>query len=697
MSHPPLLLEIGCEEIPARMIAGATEELGRRVIGLLDAARLPHGEVSGWGGPRRLAVRIEAVPPRQAERDELVLGPPEGASRDADNSPSPAIRGFAKKHGVAPEALSVVETERGRYLGLRRRVAGLTLGELLAASLPAAVESMPFPKTMRWSDGRRRWVRPVHWLLALHGSTVLPVKLFDVQAGANSRGHRFHGALHVPVAHPDDYAEALAAARVIVDSAERRQRLSAALAQAARTLEGELVDDPSLLGEVADLVEWPGVVLGHFDRAFLDLPREILVTTLRHHQKCFSVQDRQGRLLPVFLAVSNSPVDPAGHITRGNEWVVGGRLEDAAFFWREDRREPLASRSERLRGVIFHGSGTYADKVRRLEVLVQALGERLGASGGEIDQARQASREAKNDLVTGTVGEFPELQGRVGGLMLRGEGAPEPVAQAVYAHYQPAGPGDAVPAGGVACLLALADRLDTLHELLRAGEVPTGSRDPLGLRRAANGLFRIIIERGWSLALADLVEVTAANEALVSFLRERLPHYLRDAGHTPKEVAAVLGVDANRHDGLSLPDVVARLQALRGVAAREDFAHLADLTKRVDTILARNADVVAALPVSAAAYTEEQPAARELHAWCERWDEEALALEATGRYGEVVDLLARFVQPVDRFFGEVLVIDAAQPEATRFRWAILTKLRSVLTRCFDLRQLAGQADRRVAP
>jgi glycyl-tRNA synthetase beta chain len=700
MSREPLLIEIGCEEIPARMIPGAAADLGRRVEALLDGAGLAHDACTAWGGSRRLTVRVEQVEARQRDREETVLGPPAQIAFDAQNRPTDAARGFARKQGVEPEALTLVETDRGGYAGFRRNVVGRTVGELLAAELPAVVEGMTFPKTMRWGDGTRRWVRPVHRVLALHGKEVLPLELFGVRASDLSAGHRFRGRGEVRVEHPDGYAETLEKAFVLVDPAERRRRIAEALQTRAAELGGELVADLHLLDEVADLVEWPGVVPGSFDAGFLELPRELLATTLRHHQKCFSVADEEGRPLPFFLAVANTDRDPAGHVRRGNEWVVGGRLEDARFFWREDRKAPLAGLTEELHRVVFHARcGSYADKALRMERIAGAIAGCLGLDAATAEECRAAARLAKNDLVTGTVGEFPELQGRVGGLMLREEGAPESVAAAVYAHYQPQGPEDDVPPTDAAGVVAVADKLDSVVELLGAGEKPSGSRDPFGLRRAGAGIIRILAERDWTATLQDLCEATDPGPEAKRFLEERLRAYLRDAGYSTNEILAVMRPRVSEHDVYTwtLHDILARLEAIKQVRGREDFRHLVKLTERVDNILTKDAAALSAIVEKAdlrGEYEERKEAARALAGMVERFAPQMAAKSEEKSYDGVVELLSEFIDPVETFFDEVLVVDKKDPTATIHRRELLAKLRDVLTRYFDIRELAGQAERR---
>jgi glycyl-tRNA synthetase beta chain len=691
MSVRPLLLEIGCEEIPARMVSGAADDLKALLIRILDKAAIDHGPASAWGGPRRLAVRVEEVEAGQRDREEMVLGPPAAVAFDGDGALTKAARGFAGKQGIDPEQLVLVENEKGSYAGFRREVAGKTTGELLAQALPGGVAGISFPKSMRWGDGTMRWVRPVHWLLALHGDTVLDLELFGVKSSGCSEGHRFTSSEAVKVDHPDSYEPSLEAAGVVADPARRRERLVSVLNSAAEELGGRLVDDPPLLEEVIHLVEWPGD---------LELPRELLVTTLRHHQKCFSVQSADGTLLPAFLAVANSERDPGGHIRRGNEWVVNGRLDDARFFWREDRKRTLAELFEKLEKVVFHAKlGSYADKARRIRDLAGRLARRLGMGEAEAALCEKAALLSKNDLVTGTVGEFPELQGEVGGLLLREEAEPEELAGGVYSHYRPAGAHDSIPPTEVGCVVSVADKLDSAARLIEAGEMPTGSKDPFGLRRATSGIFRIVTQRRWPLALAALDELAGMDGAGRRFFLERLQNYLRESGSTVNEITAVLRpqVDPEEALGWNLHDIAARLEAIATVRTREDFALLADLTKRVDNILTKGRETfekAEARAAGAEGFKEDKDAALELRKMIDRHSKEIEDEASGGRYLEVVEILARFVDPVERFFTDVLVLDPENPEATLHRKELLTRLSGVLTRCFDIRELAGQADRR---
>lgn len=699
MERAPLLVEIRCEEIPARMIPQAAADLAARLGAILDQAGLAHGPSTAWGGSRRVAVRVEDVAPRQEDRDEQVLGPPASAAFGAGGAMTPAGVGFARKQGIDPAALVRIKTDKGEYVGFSRRVEGREVGTILAAGLPAAVASMSFPKTMRWADGTPRWVRPVHGLLALHGKTPLAIELFGVRSDSSTEGHRFLSSGPVVVGHPDAYAKALEAAFVVADPAERRARLDRRLREAAAERGGELVEDGGLLDEIADLVEWPGVVVGTFETGFLDLPEEILITTLRHHQKSFSVRAK-GRLLPVFLSVANTDRDRAGHVRRGNEWVVSGRLEDARFFWREDRKRTLDSRVADLAKVTFHAkAGSYADKAEALADLAERIARAAGLRDDEAAAAREAGRLAKTDLVTGLVGEFPELQGVVGGLLARAEGIDAAVAAAIYEHYRPAGASEAVPDTGAGAALSIADKLHTTASLIAAGETPTGSRDPFGLRRATSGIFRVLEAKGFTLSVTQLCGLVGDDDRLYVFLLERLENWLAERGFTKHEVSAVQKrkISDTAFDTWSLPRILARLEFLRSFRGHADFDRLVDLTKRIDNICTQTGPAIAAeieRGFSPGGFVESQPAALELRAFHERTAPKVRAASDGSDFPGVLSLLLDYVAPIGRFFEEVLVLDRDNLDATIARHGLLQDVKATLTQDFDIRELAGQADRR---
>jgi len=699
MKTATLLIEIGCEEIPARMIPAAAAQFGERLIDLLDQQKLAHGTATTWGGSRRLTVSIDSVQQRQADRKEQVLGPPVKAGLDAAGELTRAAVGFAQKKGITPENLQTISTDRGNYLGFEHEVEGRTLGEILAESFPTVVEKIFFPKMMRWGNGDYRWARPVHWLLALHGSETLPISLFGISASCQSMGHRFLSPAVVDINRPEDYLELLEKAHVVIDPDLRRSRIQTALDTASQQAGGELISDGELLNEVAQLVEWPGIVCGEFPRSYLALPRELLVTTLRFHQKCFSIQSAQGELMPCFLAIANTDRDPSGHIKRGNEWVVAGRLEDARYFWNEDRKQTLAARTPGLNGMVVHSKiGTYADKATRLAQVAKRVAAHLQLADVQVTQCEEAAFLSKNDLISGTVGEFPELQGIVGGLLLEAEGADDAVVRGVYEHYRPEGPSDSIPESTAGAIVAVTDKLDSLASFVGIGEGPTGSRDPFGLRRAANGMFRIIIEKEWEFSLEDLAVVAGVDAAFVTFLSERLQSSLKELGYTVNEIRAVFRpkIETTLVTTMPIPDLVSRLEAIKTVRSRTDFAHLVDLTKRVDNIVTKNSALIEEIRSTSTtvAYVEQAEAAIDLARLIDESGNSIHADAGDRRYLDVVKQFAKFIDPVELFFEDVLVLDTENAGATHSRIELVARLNTLLTDVFDIRELAGQATRR---
>lgn len=645
-----LLLEIGCEEIPARMLRGASDDLAVCVTDVLAGSGLEHGDARSLCTPRRLAVLVRDVALRQADRDEDVSGPPVRAAFDTAGKPTKAALGFAQKMGVDVASLARIATPKGEYLGVRRHLPGRSARELLAETLPRAIAGMSFPKTMRWGSGAYRFVRPVHWIVALLGPNIVPLEIFAVRAGRVSAGHRVMGQREVTIPSPGQYESLLLAQGVAVDRDQRRRTLSRRLVELAGEDGVRPVEDPDLLEEAADLVEHPAAVLGSFPLEFLELPREILVTTLRHHQKAFATETDEG-LSHRFLVVADLDQDADGFIRKGNEWVVVGRLEDARFFFQEDRKVPFDGRREKLDQVTFHAkAGSYLEKSRRVESIATNLGEIVnrawadragdpglspksrprggggmrphaaqgskdGGSAGslvpasiDLDALRAAARLAKCDLTSGLVGEFPELQGIAGGLYMKIEGGhdhPPGAAEAVYDQYRPAGAKDALPRTGEGALLALADRLDTLAALARCVGLPSGSKDPFGLRRAASGAIRIVVETPLPLSLDSLVRAAQAAASGIAtqpdssasdgdtqaFLVERLQFWLREKDVRYDTVNAVLlASGGHRAPREALPRLVEKTLALERLRDLPDFAALVEIHKRCRNLLEQAED-----------------------------------------------------------------------------------------------------------
>ena len=697
MSDHQFLLELLCEEIPAAALAGAAAQLADGIETRLGEEGI--GEVRrafvGYTS-RRLAVVFTGLPERQPDRAVEVQGPPVKAAFAADGSPTAAALGFARGQGVAVDALRVVDGPKGQVVAATRTVPGEAMEAVLARTVEAVVPALRFPKAMRWGAGEYTFVRPLHRVVALFGAqrleTVVPLTLFGVAAGSTTLGHR--------VAHPgpvellgaagvEDYVQRLAAAGVVVDPAERHAVLQEKAAALAAEVGCAVRRDEALVGEHVDLLEYPGLVRGQIPTAAMALPEEVLVTTLRHHQKCL-VLERDGRVAPYFLAVMDRASDPKGLVREGNEWVVGARLQDAAFFFSQDRRRPLADHARRLDRVQFHQKlGSYADKA----VAVQALARWLGAGLADDDEITTAAALARADLVTGMVGEFPELQGVMGGLYARLEGYPEAVWRAVYDHYRPAGLEGDLPQGTLGAVVGAADRLDTLAALFAVGEVPTGSKDPFALRRAALAVVRLCAEMPLRIdlraaigrAVAGRAACAAGGEAevaaqLAEFVRERERFYLVTKVGVAGEVAdAVLEA---RWGVVS--DDVSRAQALEAVRGEEVFASLAVAFKRVRNILAK---------ADRGAGDEGlliEPAEKALLEVLQTVEATVASAVAAGEYAAGLRALATVAAPLDRFFVEVMVMceDAALRQA---RLALLARLERVFLSLADLSRLGGAA------
>ncbi len=550
----PFLLEIGTEEIPDWMIPGALESLHL----LFEKTGVPHETVRLDATPRRLVLRAEGLPERQPDIEERVLGPAKSAAPQA-------VAGFARKNGIPPEDLTIESTPKGEYYSFVKKVRGRGTREILAEALPGIILQIYFPKTMYWTGkGGPRFIRPIRWIVALLADEVVRFELAGVRSGALSSGHRRLGSPEISI-NIADYEQRLRDHYVILSAEERRNKIS-------NELVGVLVKpDQALLETLVYLTEFPTPITGHFDPHFLELPEEVLVTVMRHHQKYFSVEDAEGRLAPQFVAVMNIDSDPEGFVRRGNERVLRARFNDARFFWETDQKKKLADRKQDLAHVTFQAKlGSYLEKTERMMALV-------GQLGGDAHAVR-AAELAKCDLTTELVKEFTELQGVVGGLYARVQGESDPVWQAIYDHYKPESMDDAIPRNRSGQIVALADKLDTLRGCFRVGLIPTGSRDPFALRRAAQGVVRILAEGKFETPLLDFVD---GNQELISFLEDRVRFYFRDVrGFKYDEVNAAMAAGWS-----NLVDLEARLVRIQNLRGTPDFEPLAASFKRIRNIL----------------------------------------------------------------------------------------------------------------
>ena len=659
------LLEIGLDEIPARMIASAEAELGRRVTGLLTRERLlaEGAAVTTYSTPRRLAVLAQGVLEAQADTEEQLTGP-SWKIAFKDGAPTPAAEAFAKKAGVAVEALEKVTTPKGEYVGATVKRTGRAASEILSSDLPKEVLALYWAKNMYWREGKpERFVRPVRWVVALLDAAIVPLEIAGIPAGNQSRGHRIlHGDSPVTIAMPAGYAETLKSAKVVVDVADRRQIIRKALDKVTRTIPGaKWREDEPLVETVTHLTEWPSVILGNFAGEFLTLPEEVLVTVMRDHQKYFAVEDANGKLAPHFLAVLNTEADEEGNaiIRHGNQKVLVARFKDAQFFWDFDQKTPLIDRVESLKNVTFQKElGSYYWKSEQNLAIAESLAKTTELSGAKFDAGAlfKAVELAKTDLTAELVKEFTELQGIIGGLYARVQGLSERTALAIYEQYIPASTEDNIPVSTEGQLLGLADRIQTITAMFGIGQIPTGSKDPFALRRAANAIIKILAESSLPLTINDVLRTSTVADGgvlfeLALFLRERLNFYLKDVrGFAYDVVNAVLASGAD-----DVRDAIARAEALTQVRDSEDFAAVSAAFKRIANILKQAEEK--GFAIQAASSGKLAPEAKALAEASEALAPKVARLRESHAYTEALSEIATLRPAVDAFFDKVMVLD----------------------------------------
>lgn len=658
-----LLLEIGTEELPAAFVPPALADLESGTRTALEDARLSHGALHVYGTPRRLAVLVEQLAARQPDLSRQVTGPPARAAFDAEGKPTKAAEGFARGQGVAVESLEVVETPKGPYVAAQVEEKGRGADEILPELLAGVVRGLPFRKSMRWGSVDVTFARPVHWMCALLGGKGLSFTFGDVESGKKTRGHRFLAPAEISLRSPGQYLEKLEAARVLVDPARRREAVLTQAEAAVREMNPawRLRDDPALVDEVTNLVELPVAVLGGFDPSHLELPPEVLVSEMRHHQRYFSVEDaKTGRLVPYFVAVSNTPVKDPAVSRRGYERVLAARLADARYFYEHDRKRRLEDRTTDLERVVFQQKlGTVAEKVERVRALALWLASRLDLDASQPTIGRTATL-AKADLTTGMVGEFPDLQGTMGRYYAAADGEDPKVALGIEEHYLPRNAGDRLPEGDEGALVGLADRIDTLVGIFGIGKPPSGAADPFGLRRATLGAVNIVLARGYRFSLSALLDQALdllvpkltlsaqdTKAAVLDFFRGRLKNLWAE-NHPVDVVEAVLS--AGFDDLLGARE---RVDALSRMKAAPDFAPLAEAFTRAANIVAK-APTVEARDVEPDLFEDES----ERVLWKKGMSihekvEQALAEHD---YGAALAEMATLKAPVAAFFDAVLVM-----------------------------------------
>ena len=687
MSAKDLLFELCTEELPPRTLPALSNALTEGLAKGIDAAGVPHGKVHGFATPRRLAVWIEKLAEHQPDRQVERRGPPLANAFDSQGSPTQAATAFAKSCGVPVGELSKLTTEKGAWLQFRGTERGAATTTLLKDILTQAIAALPIAKRMRWGTHSAEFVRPVRSVVLLYGDEVVPMEVLGLQSGRVTSGHRFHSPKPITLKGAKGYETKLRRAKVIADFAKRREMIRLGVIAAAAEVNGTALIDDALLDEVTALVEWPVPLTGQFEQRFLSLPREVVIATVQDHQRYFAVQGADGKLSGWFVTVSNIESRDPSKVREGNERVVRPRLSDAAFFWDQDRKMSLQGHAARLSGVIFQAKlGNYADKTARVTLLSELIGRRIEA-GSDV---REAAELSKADLMTAMVGEFPELQGTMGRYYAEAQGLPHDVSVAIEEHYRPRFAGDALPSTKIGQALSLADKIDTLVGIFAIEQRPTGTKDPFGLRRAAVGVLRILLEAHLELDLVDVlgaaaaaqpVQRTAAAVEVYDFIAERLrAMLLEQPGTTPEMLDAVF---ANRPR--SPLDAVTRLAALKEFLLLPDAVVLAAINKRIANIL-KKTQVSQDWTVDPHGLTEE--AERGLHQALKELRDPVLEATKQRRYADSLHALAGLRAPVNDFFDRVMVMDENTAKRNN-RLALLRDVQALLGGVADLSRLPG--------
>ncbi|WNC16887.1 glycine--tRNA ligase subunit beta [Brevibacillus brevis] len=686
MSKRDLLLEVGLEEMPARFVASAAAQLKERVEKWLAEQRVPFDGISSMETPRRFAVLVSGLAEKQPDRNDEAKGPARKIAQDEAGNWTKAALGFARSNGVSPEELYFKDVNGVEYVHARKSEAGKETRELLP-QLADVIAGMNFPKNMRWGANDLKYVRPIRWLVALFGNELIDLEIAGVKSGRVTRGHRFLGT-DVEIQTPDEYKGKLAEQHVMVDPEERR----ATIVEQIRRMEQEngwnIPMDEGLLDEVVHLVEYPTALYGTFEEEFLSIPREVLVTSMREHQRYFPVENAEGQLLNHFVTVRNGDSRALENVAKGNEKVLRARLSDARFFYVEDQKLSIDSCLKKLETIVFHEElGTIGDKVRRVRKTAAQIAAKLGVSQEEAKQVDRIAEIAKFDLVTNMVGEFPELQGIMGEDYARKAGEADVVARGVFEHYLPRFAGDLTPKSAQGAIVSLADKLDTIIGIFSIGIVPTGSQDPYGLRRMAAGIVTILLERGWQLSLEQLWDATLETYAaqgvnkrtaaevkqdLVDFFALRLKNVLQENEVRYDVVDAVLSADLSY-----VPMIMAKAKALMAAVAGEEFKLVVEQFNRVNN-LAQKAE---ADKVDEALFAEEVE--RSLY---QAYLSVQREVDGLSDQDKVLATLSTLREPIHAFFDKVMVM--ADDQAVRAnRLGLLLRLSRLIYGYADFSKL----------
>lgn len=699
-----LLLEIGTEEIPAGYIEPALDALSRTLREKLTRARIDHGVATVYGTPRRLAVIVDHVASRQHPLKTEVQGPPERIAFDAQGNATVAAIKFAEKIGIDAGRLVVKSTEKGSYVCAVKTERGRSTDALLKQIIPEVITALPFPKTMTWGARRLHFARPIHFILCLRGSRVVSFALDGLKSGRYTRGHSFvcPGKIRIPAA--EQYPEILRRAHVVADLSERRRQIEADIASAATTVGGSVLPDPELVDTVKNLVEFPAVVAGGFDPKFLRLPREILITAMREHQKYFAIVDESDHLMPGFIAVNNTPARDMDLVARGHERVLRARLEDAQFFFNSDLKVPLDRWVEKLKGVLFQASlGSVYEKTLRVRQLAEFIADAVSIQNGSSAQAGDlkatVSRAAflcKADLVSQVVGEFPKLQGIMGRVYAMRAGESDAVAAAIESHYRPVYSGGPLPDSPAGALLSVADKIDSICGCFQADLIPTGASDPYALRRQGIGIVQIMLANGLSFSLRQVIRKGVAlfgeadsekrrqtENGVYTFISHRIVNLLTEEGFSRDLISAIVAVSIDH-----VPNVWNRIRALQSLKEKPDFEPLAVAFKRVVNIIRQAGEkgiLARAREVDPRLFQDE--AERSLYRACGQTEQAVAGALKQGQVESAMLKVAALRPAVDAFFDKVLVM-AEDPDVRCNRLAVLAGIAALFAEFADFSKIS---------
>lgn len=688
-----LLLEIGTEEIPAGYIEPALTVLSSTLLKKMTDARIEHGSAKIFATPRRLALEVQKVADKQKSMTSDVLGPPEKVGFDKKGQPTVAAKKFAEKVGVSVNALTVEDTVKGRYLCAKVTERGLPTRTLLKNILPEVILATPFPKTMKWAELDIQFARPIHSIVALLGDKIIPFTLGDTQSGRYTCGHYFMNPGKIKISSPKDYVKILRDANVIIDLQGRKKGVEKEINKAAKSVGGNILPDDGLVEIVKNLVEYPVATVGNFDQGFLEVPREVLITAMREHQKYFAVIDKNGNLMPCFVAVNNTRTKNMKLVATGHEWVLRARLADAQFFYKSDLKESLDDRVEKLKGVLFQAKlGSMHEKVERVQKIAGFLADKVEKGVNLKKEATRAAWLCKADLVSQVVGEFPKLQGVMGRVYASVAKEPANVAAAIEEHYRPIYSGGELPKTTAGAVLGIADKIDNICGFFSVGLVPTGASDPYALRRQGIGIIQIMLEKDFSFSLRAVIEksiklynikgakkIREIADNVNTFILNRMTHQLAEDGFSKDVIASVVSVS-----GDNVPDLWNRAKALQDLKTAPDFEPLAVAFKRVVNII-KKAKAFKAKPVNESLF--EHDSESELFSAYEDVKNRVADNLVKGEFGQALHEIASLRDTVDAFFDGVLVM-AKNTKIRNNRLALLRHIADLFETIADFSKIS---------